>query len=602
MAKGSLGRYGAPFGLQNIYSNLSKDINSMTSNKDHAEGTYAYNPVAAQFGDPRAVAFEDLMTPEELTIHKTRVGILADTGNVDTEVDKLRNGSTFNMTFKQEFIDKYQKEGGLQYLKDYKYYETKALEQEYAPVVNNELFDDKYYGKRYYASATLVEFLLQLSQKISFKGGFGSGRGATGPAFGDPINGGGFNAFISDHGFFRGFDIGAVGKKGEELINFSDGMDGKLYEKAVEILLNAMNAIPEYLQPDSFIIDDDLKDKYGIVEGFESINNPSATVNKTYKNLTRVNYHSKPGHKDHIHISFGPQRAGSYSQWAGSAASLFPQSSNSSSLDSSSGIVPGTLPRGNPSDFSEVWERFETRTTQITNLNSLYVALRFLGQYSEGAAAIWMCLAERESNLSPAGFNGGVEASGDYSLGLWQVNFYGVKSLLTHNFPLPYKDSTGRIVTETLPGYKILFKDWQSLGINSADSAIAKMREIEKNGKRYGKSLMDPRALSAGAQIAMLPPMSDYRRDGWMFWNWGEYEPYGGEKGTGSGWFFKLKFTTAADFYCQNNPGKTTEDLRNWCRTNLDRNLPSTKLCLEDWMKRTDFQQRWKSVRKISGK
>jgi hypothetical protein len=65
-----------------------------------------------------------------------------------------------------------------------------------------------------------------------------------------------------------------------------------------------------------------------------------------------------------------------------------------------------------------------------------------------------------------------------------------------------------------------------------------------------------------------------------MWWNWGEYPG-----GPVSGWFSKLKFQTAVNYYIANNPGKTREDLKSWMKKKgADSGLPTTKKYLDKWL------------------
>jgi hypothetical protein len=265
-------------------------------------------------------------------------------------------------------------------------------------------------------------------------------------------------------------------------------------------------------------------------------------------------------------MSFGPARAGSYESWTyGEATSSNPGDPTA-----------GDKPTGDANDISELGNSYAqgpTSTHALKNKNALYAALVKYGGYSPEAAAIWMCVAERESVFSPGGFNGAVNGSGgtppgsgDYSIGLWQVNFYGTPSLLTSDLVLASLDSTKKtIVKENGRGYKLIDKDWLANGTKDQTTAIAKMREWYKvNPKKpnefgisEGKVHSDPRLWNALTQIFLLSKITANYKDQWMWWNWGEYSG-----GPASGWLARLKFQTAVNYYVANNSGKTREDLK----------------------------------------
>jgi hypothetical protein len=284
-------------------------------------------------------------------------------------------------------------------------------------------------------------------------------------------------------------------------------------------------------------------------------------------------------------MSFGPARAGSYENWT--------NSDTGSSNEGNPG--GGDAPSGNAGDISELGKSFATTGVALKNKNALYKALIEYGGYSAEAAAIWMCVAERESNFSPGSFNGQVndnsgtpKGTQDYSIGLWQVNFLGIPSLLTSELVLASLDSANKLVKENGRGYKLIDKNWQANGTKDQATAIAKMKQWYKvNPKKpdgygisEGKSHSDSRLWNAITQIFLLSRLTSNKKDSWMWWNWGEYSG-----GPASGWLAKLKFQTAVNYYLANNTGKTAEDLKSWVkRKGTDKNLPSSKTYLDRWL------------------
>ena len=543
----------------------------------HTATEGSLDPTRAGSGISRPVTIVSDLSPEEKSIFDERLKQVVATGMV-SDVNQL--AFTFRATDSAKI-------GSTS-----KIYLTasRGVNNDANPILNT---DQSYWsgidGKLAYTCASMVELLLCLGSSGSglyIKGSLGVTNGFTGAAQGNMADQGG----VSDHTFGRAFDINVIGKSSTDGVILS-GKNIDNYRAALNMLLVKLKSIPEYLHPDLIVIHDQLVTEYGIGNGFEGDfkETNAALIIKAYPELSRINFSGDAGHRDHIHMSFGPARAGSYESWI------------NGSTDSSNQGDPGAgdNPTGLASDISELGQSYAqgpTSTHALKNKNALYAALVQYGGYSPEAAAIWMCVAERESRFSPGGFNGAVNGSsgtppgsGDYSIGLWQVNFFGIPSLLTSELVLASLDSTKKkIVKENGRGYKLIDKDWQANGTVNQSTAIAKMKEWYKvNPKKpnefgisEGKTHSDPRLWNALTQIFLLEKLTSGVKDGWMWWNWGEYSG-----GPASGWLAKLKFQTAVNYYVANNPGKTREDLKSWIKKKgTDKNLNSSKKYLDKWL------------------
>lgn len=560
------------FNLPNVLGELAN--NNGPDGTTHSDTPGSFNPTTATSGGNRPVTIVSQLTPEEKTIFDQRMKEVVSTGIV-TDVNQL--AFTFRATDSAKIPS------------TSKIYLTasRGVNNNANPILNT---DQSYWsaidGKLAYTCASMVELLLCLGSSGSglyVKGSLGVTNGFTGAAQADMSDQGG----VSDHTFGRAFDITMVGRSSSDAVSLS-GKNIDTYRTAFNLLLAKLKTIPEYLHPDLIVIHDQLVTEYGIGNGFEGdlTGTNAALIIKSYPELVRINFTGDAGHRDHIHMSFGPARAGSYESWSN------PDDGSSNEGD------PGTgdSPTGDANDLSELGKSFATTGVALKNKNALYKALVTYGGYSAEAAAIWMCVAERESRFSPGGFNGQVnnnagtpKGTSDYSIGLWQINFLGIPTLLTSDLTLASLDSTNtKIVKETGRGYKLIDKDWQVNGTRDQTTAIAKMKEWYKvNPKKpdgygisEGKSHSDPRLWNALTQIFLLPKLTDNRKDMWMWWNWGEYQG-----GPASGWLAKLKFQTALNYYLANNPGKTAEDLKSWVkRKGTDKNLPSSKTYLDRWL------------------
>ena len=572
MSSGSLGKQGLGYNLPNVLTDLTNSTGPDGTTHSDTEGSF--NPTTAASGASRPVTIVSLLTPEEKTIFDERLKQVVSTGIV-SDVNQLA------FTFRATDSARIPSTSAI-YLTA-----SRGVNNNANPILNA---DQSYWsgidGKLAYTCASMVELLLCLGSSGSglyVKGSLGVSNGFTGAAQGDMADQGG----VSDHTFGRAFDITMVGRSSSDAVSLS-GSNIDVYRTAFNLLLAKLKTIPEYLHPDLIVIHDQLVTEYGIGNGFEGdTTGPNAAlIIKSYPELVRINFTGDAGHRDHIHMSFGPARAGSYENWTNSDTG----STNEGDPNT------GDSPTGNASDLSELGKSFATTGVALKNKNALYKALVTYGGYSAEAAAIWMCVAERESNFSPGSFNGQVnnnagtpKGTSDYSIGLWQINFLGIPTLLTSDLTLASLDSTNtKIVKETGRGYKLIDKDWQANGTRDQTTAIAKMKEWYKvNPKKpdgygisEGKSHSDPRLWNALTQMFLLPKLTDNRKDMWMWWNWGEYQG-----GPTSGWLAKLKFQTAVNYYIANNPGKTAEDLKSWVkRKGTDKNLPSSRVYLDRWL------------------
>lgn len=285
--------------------------------------------------------------------------------------------------------------------------------------------------------------------------------------------------------------------------------------------------------------------------------------------LKKIDFFSNNGHQNHFHIAFSPQRAGNYIEYT--------EAADSTSSAWGSGY-PAGLTLEQLARFPDLFENKVNDGAAVKDIDALYNALIGFGGFSPETAAIFIMIAERESKISAAGFNGNLDTS-DYSIGLWQINYYTNQKLIERNidtYSLIRSSSSAaeniaaggvyKIKKEKVKLYKLLFKDYQNLKINNKKSAVQKMEQIFKEeGSKGGKKYADDRLFNAATQIGILKSfVSDYPSR-WKFSPWGEYSG-----GPAYGWITKLKFQIAVDVYLRNNPGKTKKDLQKHCAPMVD--------------------------------
>ena len=568
VASSSLGKTTLPFGTRDYLTELANNLKGGSGapgtedGTDHADSSeFGFDPTKGGQSEARLYTAQEDLSAEEINVFNEKVKDLKAAKIIgNSAIPYVARGWTDIAEGKVIKATNERQSGSL------KYDSSSDL--------------DKINGKHIYPCASLIEFLLQINSKIILRGDFDLGRTDT--------TAGGNGVTINDHSTGRGIDIFEIGKDEASIINLRP-KNVENNKKALDLLMETIATMDESLHPDLIVFDDRIAADYGIISGaYEIDSNKSRGVNgiiqKNYTSLKKIDFYSNDGHQDHFHIAFSPQRAGNYIDYT----------------ESSSGSGWG---EGYPSGLSfeelaKVPDLFQPRVgadgSALKDFNALYQALVGFGKFKPETAAIFVMIAERESHISPAGFNGNLGTE-DYSLGLWQINYFGNQDLLEKNIDT-YSLVNGAIKTEKVKCYKLLFKDHAELGITNKATAVAKMREIYEEDKKkpgrkpdqpymLGKKYADDRLFNAATQIGILKefvaryPYSKFK-NGWKFTSWGEYSG-----ANAYGWIRDLKFQTAVDIYIKNNAGKTKEDLQKLC-ANLIKNMinPQGKAVFNQWL------------------
>lgn len=254
---------------------------------------------------------------------------------------------------------------------------------------------DEYLGsglKTSFVSAAMLEMLLQMTNRMYINGGTGTGRGIVASNFAKLSA---ENNSVSDHAFGRGFDIMAVGTTPSESINLVSSIDE--YRKGLNIFLTNLQVLSKDLHPDLIIIHDQLAEEFGILEsGLEDAN---AAIRKKYPHLaTFINFGVDSSHRNHIHISYSPQRAGSFITPTIAAK------------------LTGTGFGSSGSEFVVSLDKFKTnyfdKVSDALSADEVMYLLSTSGIFSDEVSAIFVGLGERESNWRPGALN--AEKKGGY--------------------------------------------------------------------------------------------------------------------------------------------------------------------------------------------
>lgn len=560
MAKSSLGQASLSYGIPDLLSQL-QGSNFDQETGGHADVSADEDATSVTDGESRRVAAVALMSKEEVEIYKKRIEELKNCAVVNDHAN-------LKFTIQIDAINEIKKA-------DITLYETASYDKNNKkyPKFDASFFDPITDNKTAFVCASLIELLIALKQKIPFyKGGVGTGRKIGGPNHGDVED----NGSLSDHSFGRAFDMSVIQAADGQVINLKTSKSLDNYRKALETLLSALSTISPSLHPDLIVLHPGLQKEYGIDKGFEGDKPKSAIVSKLYPALKKINFYTDSNHTDHIHISFGPLRAGSYQSWLN-------QGSSTGSTDPNVQVDPNIV-RGSTARSDYLDALFESYTGQnqtkgIKNTNALYKGLIEFGipgqeKNRPQIAAMFMMLAYRETGRD---FSPGSLAcdDDDFSIGLYQINYSPNRNphLLKESVTMATRVSGGRINKDRIPMWKLIIKDWQSKGITTAEEVEEIILDLQKRkAATEARAMMDSRLWQPINQLYILRPfIRNYTqfKNGWMFRNWGEYE----SNATKYGWITKTYFDVAAQFYVENNPGKTKEELKVWARKLKEKNM-----------------------------
>jgi hypothetical protein len=434
-----------------------------------------------------------------------------------------------------------------------------------------------------YISAALIELLIMIEARsgLFISGGFGTQRASNQNIQGSNNSPLSSMDNVSDHVFGRAFDIMRIGTSSDQLKDLS--LDVSEYESQLTLLLVALNSFPDYLKPDLIVVHQGLAAKYGIGRGLEGEN---TLIKQIYPGLRYVNFAADDSHKDHIHISFSPERAGVYTGAGG-----IMQTSSSRSTGSNWGDVTFS-PNINTSFLLQ--NPKYTSDYSVSNLPGLTNAEIFTllsdTVLSPEAAAVFIAITVRESGGNPVNINGGwkrqdeTKYTGEYSVGLFQINLR-VGSHGNKTFYLPLGSDSVRSIKGwqlAVDPQKAAASPWNAPGLT--DSSINTFLR-DRLGKVNRLSGNDPEKVSLANSALWIPinqafmipvvvknriinfsdasvPSNRLGADpstGYIFSAWGDYGG-GPEKGFLSG----VNYANAIQSYVES--GRSEDRFKEWFR------------------------------------
>jgi len=420
-------------------------------------------------------------------------------------------------------------------------------------------------SKLCYPSAALLELLLQLTNRMYIEGGMGW-RAIIGPNFSTLSA---ENHSVSDHAFGRGFDIMPnVGTSAAQKIPTGVAVDN--YRKALDCLLTNLQTISWDLHPDLIVIHDQLRSEFGIEDGLENAN--SAIRLKYPKLAPFVNFGVDSSHRNHIHISFSPQRAGSFiTPEIASELTGMPLGGNTGSTNV---------------DVDKFKNNYKGKVNESLTPDEVMALLSTSGMFSPEMAAIFTAISVREGSSRPAALN--LKTSGgDFSVTMFQITLlpggHGPKK-----FVLKYPSD------DSVLGYKLGYSVDSDNDPTSLSKKLIDLGSEQTIDSRvfipYNQALMLGTAAAGEVQAANAiknnKPLNSY-----LFAAWGDYEWKGKSRST-VGFIFNIKFATAVSAY--QSVGGSIDGLKTWVREKFKNQKPYPYI--EKWMAGTEFDDQGNEV------
>lgn len=551
----------------NISDGNSGSVTDSNGNSiPHSTAGYTTSDSAQVFnGGNRSIAFVDQLTDLEKQEYQKRAEKLIKKKNLSMSKQNetmIKNGFTIDFTKNRE--NQILKDLNFEIYQAGSYMQVKGRDEPKweAEKLSKDLFGTG--SRKVMISAALIELLDRLSDSIYINFDFDANRGILGPNF-SPLTQ--ENNSVTDHAFGRGIDIFHVGKSETSKIKLKDPIPpAATYMKALDIILQYVEALPQEIHPDLIVVSDQLTDQLGIVDGLES---GTSAIRKKYPNLSKsLNFGSDASHRNHIHISFGSKRAGA----------ILPASSFNLQEETSS--ESGAQATRGSQSVDKFKKSYTLKDGPLSDVD-VFILLNEYGNFSKEISAIFTGIAHRESRFNPSSIN----TSGFW--GLWQVaTSPRAGGWVTAKFPVPTE--------EVLPFWKLGFANWKEMGINEENYRDFQIK-YRSNDPNAGREYFDKRTFIPLNQVIGLRAKFNRKDLSKQISVLGKSKgtsilhPYG-EGFLYFGWLSKVEWSIISNVY-KKMTGKSPDDLSEWilkqvAQDSRTRNIdPETgKTILESWM------------------
>lgn len=536
--------------------------------KHSAKGYATYTDAEVLNNGSRAIALKEELSEQEKAVYAQKLAALHKkenfAGSRISSFDLNFNQSTYRETVNGKVVEKKQDITNLGFSLN-SFGGFKSSGESYGLMdIDNSLLGSGV--KECYVSAALIEFLLQITNKIYIFGGQGTQRGIIGSNFSALSKD---NNSVSDHAFGRGFDIEALGNSQSTAIKLKRGnavAPKKDYADALHILLTHISTMPGYLQPDLIIISSDLSTDLGLNE--KGLEDADSALRKKYPGLAKhVNVGADGSHKNHIHVSFGPVRAGSFV--TPEIAAQINGVTFAGTAGASAAVTDKLKKEYKNGDAPLAWA-------------DIYVLLNSYGNFGPEVSALFTAIAERESSGNPWSTND------DGFFGLWQLGTDPKEGGLTKvRLKVPSE--------EVVDFWKLGCNVWKEKGL-TAETVDAFINPIRKADSNAGRSYFDSRYSIPLNQIQCLrakfglnnkdtKPITKIgtKKSNSILHPWGEGYLY-------FGWLSGVRYSTARDVYIAMT-NKTEEQFSAWITENIPKDSrtlnpdPKTgKSILQSWI------------------
>jgi hypothetical protein len=377
---------------------------------------------------------------------------------------------------------------------------------------------------------------------------------------------------ISDHAFGRGFDIFSVTSSSGETILFNNPVPAAdVYLKGLNIILAQIEALPQELHPDLIVVSDLLAAQLGIRGGLEDAN---SGIRLAYPNMAKhTNFHSDKNHRNHVHISFGAKRSGSFQPVAPGRVTA--QGTGSPAT------APAIIPAG---ALEKLKISYKTKKGTALTRDEVMQLLTSSGLFEDEIAALFVGISQRESGWQPGALNTN-RSTGDFSFGLFQINFLPAGGG-TYQYPIIYPTAANVL------GVKLAYSI-------DADTNVTTLSEKVKS--LATRETSDERMFIPYNQVHMLASkcigLAKYKNvvaknqkiKNYYFGPWGDYKNL---TDAPMGAFTGVKYSTVRDAYITNT-GKSEATLKAFIKAKFKGKKPYAKL--NDWFSGYYYTMAYKS-------
>jgi hypothetical protein len=349
---------------------------------------------------------------------------------------------------------------------------------------------------------------------------------------------------------------------GENIVFNNPVPAADVYLKGLNILLAQIEALPQELHPDLIVVSDLLAAQLGIRGGLEDAN---SGIRLAYPNMAKhTNFHSDKNHRNHIHVSFGAKRSGSFQPVAAPPATTAPGTTAPGTTP------PATIPAGALEKFKI---SYKTKKGSRLTRDEVMQLLTTSGLFEDEIAALFVGISDRESGGWHPGALNTDRSTGDFSFGLFQMNF-----LPSGGGELPYP-----IVyptPATVLGVKLAYSIDADTNVKTLGEKVKSLATRETTDERIFIPYNQVHMLASkmiGQSRYQNVVSKNQKIKNYFFRPWGDYKSL---KDAPMGAFSGVKYSVVRDVYITNT-GKSEATLKAFIKAKFKGKRAYDKL--DDW-------------------